>query len=415
MASRFAPIRRRKSSKKRPSRSKSRSKKCRGGMTIRYILCGVGIGVAIDNFFTDPEHLDLGLDFSPGDVPHSASRKDSQTQKGGQTINELVATPLNNRWSCTWFPNDHAKCDELLHRRLPPAIPIHNNEESASAGNQRWLFFGDSTMKRLFDQSDLKQVLVKDPSEFESAACIGQLSCKEQQAERCELNANFGLPYAPKWIPPDPARFEGPKKYGASNPFCTDCSGCQAHFLECQPSLRSKGADKCERSRRLYGGYLTMEFARDTEIQTPQFQTTQENLAAYISRAWNSPQLLQDWGKPVCVLGVGNHDVLLEGITTEDFVRNVRFMLMTMMPVCSHLVWLGNTTNGRESEYPQTMKQMKVWDRAVKELVESEPDLLRMSSYVDVLDASITFPHADYIHMDATWYHELGRWFISFM
>jgi len=158
-----------------------------------------------------------------------------------------------------------------------------------------------------------------------------------------------------------------------------------------------------------------MEFARDLEIQTPQFQTTQENLAAYVSHKWNTPELLELWGKPICVLGAGNHDILLDNITTEDFVRNVRFMLTTMQPACGHLVWLGNTTNGRESEYPQTMRQMKSWDAAVKEMIESEPLLLGMSSFIDVIDASLTFPHADFIHMDDRWYSELGKWFIDFM
>ena len=160
---------------------------------------------------------------------------------------------------------------------------------------------------------------------------------------------------------------------------------------------------------------MTMEFARDTEIQTPEFRTTQENIAAYIGRTWNTPEMLQDWGKPICIIGAGNHDLLLDGITTPDFVQNVKFMLTTMMPVCEHMIWLGNTTNGRKSEYPQTMKQMKSWDRAVKEMLESEPKLHGMMSFLDVIDASLTFPHADYIHMDDSWYMQLGQWFVSLM
>jgi len=38
-----------------------------------------------------------------------------------------------------------------------------------------------------------------------------------------------------------------------------------------------------------------MEFARDTEIQTPEFRTTQENIAAYVCRTWNTPEMFQDW------------------------------------------------------------------------------------------------------------------------
>jgi len=273
-------------------------------------------------------------------------------------------------------------------------------------------------MKRMFDRSALVTHLIQEPANLLLEKCLGQVTCEAHAADRCQLNDNFGLPYAETWVPPDPLKFEGPKKYGAENPGCSDCAGCATNFLECSYDPLNRNGDEgsyCKNNKRVYGGFMTMEFARDLEIQTPQFQTTQENLAAYVSHKWNTPELLELWGKPICVLGAGNHDILLDNITTEDFVRNVRFMLTTMQPACGHLVWLGNTTNGRESEYPQTMRQMKSWDAAVKEMIESEPLLLGMSSFIDVIDASLTFPHADFIHMDDRWYSELGKWFIDFM
>ena len=72
-------------------------------------------------------------------------------------------------------------------------------------------------------------------------------------------------------------------------------------------------------------------------------------------------------------------------------------------------------SNERKSEYLQTMRQMKIWDRAVKELIESEPELLKLSSFIDVIDASLTFPHADFIHMNDKWYSQLGEWFTTLM
>lgn len=160
---------------------------------------------------------------------------------------------------------------------------------------------------------------------------------------------------------------------------------------------------------------MTMEFARDREIQTPIFQTTQENIAHYLKHEFNSIDLVRQWGKPICVVGTGNHDVLLDGITTKDFTSNVHFLLHNLKHVCSHMVWLGNTCNGRESKFPQTMKQMKVWDSAVKEMIEAEPDLMVMMTFVEVFDASLTFSHSDFIHMSNAWYEELGKFFLNFI
>ena len=328
-------------------------------------------------------------------------------------------------WSCKWSPNSHSHCNHLLHNRLTPPTYKFDQISNGRFDSQRWLFFGDSTMKRLFGRSNLNKVLVHEPFRQSQNNCLGKVSCSQHEADRCELNANFGLPYGEAWIPPDPNMFEGPIKYGAENAYCTDCRGCQTHFLECRFSSNidaddakvSRSLSMCTRddSKRRYGGFMTMEFARDKEIQTPEYQTTQENIAAYLSRKWNTPELLQDWGKPICVLGVGNHDMNVHGITTKAFVSNVKFMLTVMTPVCEHSIWLGNTSNSMKSRYRQTYQLMKLWDDAVKQLIESEPELLERSTFVDVMDASLTEPHADFIHMGEKWYKSLGDWFISLM
>lgn len=403
----------RREKKKRNSEKKKRnSKKKWLGITARYIACGIAIGIAINNVLAPPVIFDASSE--PGE---------SFTDPiGFSSIPITELTPLSDVWSCTWFPNDHGKCDELLYHRLPSASS--NKERMIRGGNlqyqidsQRWLFFGDSTMKRLFDRSEIKQVLIREPLEEVRKKCLGHSICDEHTAERCELNTNFGLPFAEVWVQPDPDSFEGPKVYGAENQYCTDCSGCQTNFMECRYLFdpREGSGSVCKNHKRRYGGYITMEFARDKEIQTPQFSTTQENVSYYISTRWNTPDLVREWGKPICVLGTGNHDVLLEAITTKAFTENVLFMLNTMKPSCAHMVWLGNTCNGRKSKHLQTMKQMKVWDRAVMKLIESNPDLLAMMTYLDVFDASLTFPHADFIHMDDQWYSELGTFFTSFM
>ena len=107
---------------------------------------------------------------------------------------------------------------------------------------------------------------------------------------------------------------------------------------------------------------ISMEFAKDVELQTPEFQTsTQENIAAYIDRVWNTAELLKDWGKSVCVLSAGNHDMVIANITTTvEYIQNVKFMLTNIMDSCCvHMIWLRNTTDIKDyPEHIQTKEKM---------------------------------------------------------
>ena len=113
-----------------------------------------------------------------------------------------------------------------------------------------------------------------------------------------------------------------------------------------------------------------MEFAKDVDLQTPEFQTTQENIAAYIDRVWNTA------GKSVCVLSAGNHDMLIANNTTVEYIQNVKVMLTNMMDSCVHIIRLGNTADIKD--YPENIQRkekMKLWDVSVKETIEAEPTL----------------------------------------
>jgi len=340
-------------------------------------------------------------------------------------------------WACTWSPTTHGECHYLLHSRLPlPTLQPelsgagHDKEISpVDVERQRWLFFGDSTMKRLFFLSNLKTVLRDDPLKMSSVGCLGQVTCIQKNGERCKLNDPFGLTYAEKWIPPDPHMFSGPIVFGAGNPYCSDCAGCYSSFLQCLPlvsihngttSLINKqsyaGSTECDagKMKYQYGGYISMEFARDAEIQTPEFQTTQENIAAFIDGVWNTPNMVAEWGKPICVLGAGIHDAMIKNITTEDYVRNVKFMLANFVRVCGHMIWLGNTSNMKDEErFLQTKALMRLWDGAVKEMIEAEPAFHNITSFIDVHNASLTWPHRDHIHMENHWYEKLGNELIT--
>lgn len=409
---------------------------------------GIIMVVAINSLFnsSSEHHEDRELKVAT-DPDHVSILVDGIVVKTKVTVPDLDTPRLNGEgeWLCKWSPKDQKECNELFSKkfsreRTKEGESDEDAQPSSDRRGARWLFFGDSTVKRLFDRSDLKKVLLQDPLIEAQNGCLGQegldLSCEQREGERCKLNAIFGLPYADKWIAPDPTLFEGPVRFGSENEYCTDCAACQTHFLECQ--LRKKkevGATTSSSVRGLYedqqlatphqlcqekqergmyyGGYISKEFARDTEIQTPEFRTTQENLAAYITRTWNSPEMLQHWRKPICILSAGNHDILINGISTEDIVRNVKFLLMTMKPACEHIIWLGNTSSNRRSTYRQAKERMFHLEKGVKELIASEPELQEMLSFLDVIDASLTFPHKDYIHMYDKWYSLLGEWFIN--
>ncbi len=338
-----------------------------------------------DTSYTEDQSFLDEFSRTMSDLSHSATDLiySSTSTTSSYSYDAVPFIRNSEKWSCSWFPGNHARCNNILSRRIPP--PVTERKESRDGSkdgvkHQRWIFFGDSTMKRLFDRSDIKQRLVITAYKTNKKKCLGKVTCSEQQQkDRCELNSVYGLPYTDKWILPDPNRFEGPIKYGAQkgNEFCTDCSGCQTHFLECSFSSSAIESRKCKDDKRVYGGYMTMEFARDRELQTPEFGTTQENIAAYMSQVWNTPELVRDWGKPICVVSSGNHDILLEGITKDDFISNVRWLLKTLQPECDHLIWLSNTANGVEQDFKQTLKSMKSWDSGVKDLIAADQGLLQ--------------------------------------
>ncbi len=59
------------------------------------------------------------------------------------------------------------------------------------------------------------------------------------------------------------------------------------------------------------------------------------------------------------------------------------------------------------------MELTKAWNEGVRNLIELIPELQRMTTYVDVYEASVDFPHnvGDHIHLTDRWYGEIGLWF----
>ena len=287
-------------------------------------------------------------------------------------------------FSCSWGPNRTQSCIELLSNRLPRphSCPI------------RWLFLGDSTMKRLFFMSKLHDILIDKPLREKQMNCTRSI-----QKERCNLNEVFGLPYRKQWIPLPPEEFGGPVTgHGA----CNDCSGCYTDFLDCSIGNRSSCYDAT------YGGYASMEFAKDAEIQTEEYNTSQENIASRFDRVWN--KRLDIWNnKPICVMSAGIHDIVVKDITTAAYQNNVQFLLKTFKNVCEHIIWLGNTAPLRDdTEYKQTVVSMCDFEVAVQRILTSSTSDDTIS-YVNVFNASESYFHKDRIHMGDDWYRSLGN------
>ena len=59
------------------------------------------------------------------------------------------------------------------------------------------------------------------------------------------------------------------------------------------------------------------------------------------------------WGKPVCVIGTGFHDMKLllttELFNLDRFVENVEWYSNLMKDECSQMIWLSNTATLREN------------------------------------------------------------------
>jgi hypothetical protein len=223
---------------------------------------------------------------------------------------EPSSSAEKSSWNtCKWAPGDHTPCTNMLAARLPKP----QQATLTSPQRQRWLFFGDTTMHKLYLYSTIHSHLIGDvlSNVEKQEPCWKSLECQETSASRCQLNDVFGLPFVETWIQPDASKFEGPTGNGLENHFCQDCSGCESNFLQCtlkENDTVTNGdnddTNKCSHDKKLvYGGYFAIEFARDVEIQTPQYTTTQENIASFLSESWISKgALLDDWGLPICKL-----------------------------------------------------------------------------------------------------------------
>lgn len=303
-----------------------------------------------------------------------------------------------NGVSCVWKPNDDDPCvnQTLARIRASLEIPLEHH---------RWLFFGDSTMWRLFVAGGVGPYLFDDAPI--QRTCPGYL-CSTVSVGRCETNEVLNLTKPRHWSPPNFTKSEGPLAFGAKNPFCHDCTGCESAVIYCESDATYTPCPHTSSSRGLYGSYLSVEFARDVEIQSELYDTTQQNLVHYVERDWNAGRAVRDFGLPICVVSTGHHDVGISNVTLAGYLSNVEWFVDLLSAQCDHIIWLSNNCPRAES-YEQKMNKTQEWNLGVRDRLHRRNN----TSFVDIFEASIMYHHADNIHMDNTWYKLLGAMFLK--
>ena len=289
---------------------------------------------------------------------------------------------IHSSISCPWSPNSHAECLALLSSRLPPV-----------SQRRHWFLFGDSTMRMLMF-GKLKQKIVTKPL----STCR---ACHVSTGERCRNNVAFGLTIPNNWTWHPPSEFEGPIDHGLKHPHCMDCSSCLSTFVSCNHPCHIP-----------YGGYFAMEFARDVELQSNEYTTTQENLAQFLKQwmtAANTTSLDQSI---ICIINVGTHDISIPTLTDESFFSNLKWMFHLLNPLCGHFVWIHLTAPFNET-FPQKTPRLKRWNDGVLQMLHTSPELRHKASVVDLFAASQHWKHRDNVHMDWKWYVSLGDFLLK--
>lgn len=308
----------------------------------------------------------------------SPSKTNQQHAQRETQFADVVTKPVApNVTRCTYLPQNQKECLSVLNLRVPPPQ------------RHRWAFFGDSHMSYLFRD---KSALLTEHYEAVQKKC----SCRASHSEdRCNQHGTYGFKKRDPWKKSN-TNTEGPVGYGRENDGCTDLMGAPHRLLECDAECTEPIAT-----------YHLVEFARDVELQTPESQYTQENVASYLERKEKS--------KIACVVGTLYHDVKLGGGDAAVYFANVRWYLgLLLRGPCSHVVWIGAPARAEEVGVPQSIDLLRQWNGGVEEILSSA-EFRTVTTFVDQLEASRGWPHRDIVHLDEEYSHYLGGMFAKLM
>lgn len=124
----------------------------------------------------------------------------------------------------------------------------------------------------------------------------------------------------------------GPLVYGRDHPQCRDCSACICQLWECHHNTQLE--------------VIAVEFARDFEILSDLFNTTQENVVEYVRRSEHQPDYI--------VFNTGLHDLLGSVELYTEALAWYTDLMRTHLPR-TQLIWL-TTTAINEPLVPEEYK-----------------------------------------------------------
>ncbi|XP_063405662.1 uncharacterized protein LOC134689619 [Mytilus trossulus] len=187
-------------------------------------------------------------------------------------------------------------------------------------------------------------------------------SCKsvKRAPGRCNLVPYLGQTKRKKWT--KPSKIEGPHMYGLNHSFFTDCYGCNSELFDCG---------------KQYFEYISVEFARDVEIQTPTSYTTQGAISQY----------LQLNVYAVCVVNSGIHDMALPHLTDQQYVKHVHFYVQQLVNSCQNVTWMSITAVRGDKGFPQNNRRIHLWNMLIKDMLRKNfpkiPEYSRSTTYDD--------------------------------
>ena len=348
-----------------------------------------------------------GFSFVHSPEEQAAAYMNEELQKLA-IINSKVASGSmreRNDIKCIFDLQNVEECLALLLRRVPPPI------------SHRWTFMGDSQMGKIWDLNDKRSQetiyhrFFREPQDF-CSMCEAR-----SHNSRCNVHDVFGWERRDPWEWSD-TKVEGPLGIGRKTPGCADQSGHGYQLLECH--IDEETGSPCPLP---VASFLPVEFARDVELQTPQFRTTQENIAH-----WMTTEHVPKYGRSVCVMGAMYHDIRIGDVDGSEpneatFISNLREFFRLLEPACAHIIWI--TPNAPKTEdYPQKTPLVRRWNDLVEGLIRTEfSDVIRsengvpvpFATIIDHFEASIDGPHEDNAHMTRDYASKVANLLVELM
>ncbi|CAB9504456.1 expressed unknown protein [Seminavis robusta] len=380
--------------------------------------------------------------------------------------------------SCTWAPSKtdpfnkqgaayrDSTCTKLLQERIRASSVDYDPATSTTTTTpRRWILIGGSTMGNLFLRSTTLKKKLSTAKQIQAHYyCPSVLMCHNRTHQRCHLNQAYMYPplHSDQWNPPNYTLGEGPI-WARNHPNCQDVSRIFSEFVLCQrrqyvPTSQCNNNNnnnnnllwtQNENNKQLlyYGGFFSIDFARDVEVQTHKYGTSQENLVAFLQDHYMADPWIRETfgGPPVCIISLGSHDMGIPNIALKTFLVNAEWFLSlllipgflddkqkkadtaldnkTLFPVCSHVILLHNTaplqkndTSNSLYHSKNTVERTRAWNRATEDLVQNSKILPKhRMTIVDVFAASKRYPHRDNMHLKSSWYNALGAFFAQVM